>query len=1058
MRKRQMILIAGLALAISLAALGTALASRSLQTRNAAVPSQVTFQAVLRDSQGQIVRGQHDLTFSIYSDCTARVKQWEELHTVSTPNGFVTVLLGSAGSPLTPDAFESGDACYTTKVGTEPESSALPFTTVPYAFIAEQAAEAVLAENANNLGGRPASDYALAGHAHTGTTQAPQSQGGLPSITQTQRAPTTAMPFTGGTTGTVSPSQAPTSQAVTSKKPDLSRIQRAHDIDDQNAYNSILNSYVSNIPRDTTVIRKELDDAIDFANKSGNKGIEPIIGAYVSELLKQDGLTAQRASQKFDGSPLEWERFLCLNDESRVIQDSQRIATGQTGTTGAQAPNGDCIDLGEPKFNLLTLSNDLVLPEVQVGRAFSIVLDIPGSPDDADIPPGALPGNLLHQFDATTKQLAIYTPLLTRMTGPARTQVFTITVEKVGVPDVNFTATLPVKPSVHGDYLYVLNPSQGVDIFLEASGGPDSCATLTPAGASQNLPCGSFTWNWSAVEGATDLPGATGLTQTSPSNGVLRLSGTIPEGAISSRGRWEIQQGSGSAFGSASFEVPVHFTAGELATVTAGRFEIERDKALSPPVQLPEALGGDGTNYFWDVQYTLQRQLPSGLQSPQGSGNNWSLGGTVASDAPIGSYTAQLNVSSTLGGGATVPLDFRLTVPVTVWTQNTIMRPPDLPQAIEDAIDSASTGLGVFFGLVLGGPIGAIIGGAVGSEASDELVALAQEEYRMNVQNTHVDNNDRMNKIIAEVHDSGYDIVGLQEVFDKVVENQLTSGVVGTHHVLLGPPAAEISEATELGTSSGLALLVRRDLARDPQLDALPSATRDSSYHTDFFEHSSEIFQLATGFDVLAQKGFTYDKVHIGPDPNDYIHVITTHTQADSDQSAIRLAQFIQLQGFIDANWDSTHPLLIMGDFNVIEQAFEYTQMLVTLGLGTPFSPQRIEPLDIFRNTWDQRDTFGNLAVDGFTIDDSINAYSRNWRPAGTPFAQERLDYILLYQGTNLQIEVDSVDVKDNDYRGFEMSTNVCQGWFSGGRNPSTLRCYISDHFGIETNLRLVRP
>jgi hypothetical protein len=270
-------------------------------------------------------------------------------------------------------------------------------------------------------------------------------------------------------------------------------------------------------------------------------------------------------------------------------------------------------------------------------------------------------------------------------------------------------------------------------------------------------------------------------------------------------------------------------------------------------------------------------------------------------------------------------------------------------------------------------------------------------------------------------------------------------------------------------TSSGLSLLVRRHLTTHLDSQPIPEAARQLLYKL-AFDHHAVRFNVAQGADAMANKGFTLDTVHIGADPNDFIYIVNTHAQANDpgavDPAAVRASQLQQIRSLIDANTDPRYPVLLLGDFNVkeatdadndgvidIDESLsgvdvdgdskldarettdEYLAMLGTLGL-TPID-------DLFRNYYGaQSFAYGS--------DGMRNAYARNWF---NPDERQRLDYMLVRQGTEYRIGLDFILMHDNP-----ITTQLCQnsGWVPDPAAPG-LRCYLSDHFGVEADLRLQR-
>src|SRR5262249_43483876 len=83
-----------------------------------------------------------------------------------------------------------------------------------------------------------------------------------------------------------------------------------------------------------------------------------------------------------------------------------------------------------------------------------------------------------------------------------------------------------------------------------------------------------------------------------------------------------------------------------------------------------------------------------------------------------------------------------------------------------------------------------------------------------------------------------------------------------------------------------------------------------------------------------------------------------------------------------------------------------------------------------------------------YTADPSRNAYAAHWGdPNGPP---KRLDYLLIRQGTEYQVAVDSKVLRDAAAN-TQLFLNT-PGWNDGQRIG-----YLSDHFGLAADLRMVR-
>jgi len=149
----------------------SAFAQTTAGTNGPKVPSLINTAEFHWDAAGQAASG--TATFAIYGAQDAVTPLWTEIQTV-TPDasGHFTVLLGSTKPEGLPTGiFANGDARWIgVTLNGAPEQPRTPLVSVPYA---------IKASDSETLGGRPASDYALAGTASTGTigsspTQSPQ--------------------------------------------------------------------------------------------------------------------------------------------------------------------------------------------------------------------------------------------------------------------------------------------------------------------------------------------------------------------------------------------------------------------------------------------------------------------------------------------------------------------------------------------------------------------------------------------------------------------------------------------------------------------------------------------------------------------------------------------------------------------------------------------------------------------------------------------------------------------------------------------------------------------
>lgn len=122
----------------------------------AVVPGVLPFQAVIRDSEGNMIPDNTEVSFSIFNAETDGNLLWgPEAHTVSPEDGVVTVLLGTT-TPLNAAVFDGGSAYLSIEVGGE-ALSRIRLGSTAFAF---QTADA------SRLNGRLASSFATAEHTH----------------------------------------------------------------------------------------------------------------------------------------------------------------------------------------------------------------------------------------------------------------------------------------------------------------------------------------------------------------------------------------------------------------------------------------------------------------------------------------------------------------------------------------------------------------------------------------------------------------------------------------------------------------------------------------------------------------------------------------------------------------------------------------------------------------------------------------------------------------------------------------------------------------------------
>ena len=134
-------------------------AQSSQSVSSGPVPRLINISGIFRPANGQPAGAVETVTLSIYADPEGGAPIWQETQTIALDRqGRYTLLLGASQADGIPaEVFRSGDAHWLGTVferAGEVEGPRVRITSVPYAL---------RASDADTLGGRPASDYVLAG-------------------------------------------------------------------------------------------------------------------------------------------------------------------------------------------------------------------------------------------------------------------------------------------------------------------------------------------------------------------------------------------------------------------------------------------------------------------------------------------------------------------------------------------------------------------------------------------------------------------------------------------------------------------------------------------------------------------------------------------------------------------------------------------------------------------------------------------------------------------------------------------------------------------------------
>jgi hypothetical protein len=770
-----------------------------------------------------------------------------------------------------------------------------------------------------------------------------------------------------------------------------------------------------------------------------------------------------------------------------------RPAAGQSYTAGT----GFTATL---PFNA-TLANDLELRPVAARGAVNAVIALPSA---AAVSVSGLPS----WITATQSGAS----LLVGGTAPVDAVTARFTVTRGGVP---YRIVQPVSLGIApcdgtspgtGPLSLYLTRGAPASVQWCGSGGEGVWSwTFTPSAGTARAPAGlalalpndpapatapvatspSSTSGLSATIGVSATLSSSYATLLAFSPGRASLTGTVATGATTVSGTLRLADGRGrSVARSLRMEVAPHFGVGpDVAADGVQRWRrvgpagLTKYVAVSLP--LPAPRGGDGS-YTW----TLPTQ-PGGLSvvsSPSGP----RLQGTLPASTRLGTTPIVLEVRSP---GHFLPATLRFDASVlaqelgtfSVLTQNTLLRPPELPDWAEELATGGGAGAGWIVGSLLG-PFG-LIGAAAGAIASN---LAAEEIYDWSVQNTDADNLERtdllearlLDKTTRRMNGSGpIDFAALQEVFDENMFSKLQNDLAGSYSMRQGPPALDHK------ISSGLASLVRHARFQILGHQRFPFEVVDPD-----------------SSDALANKGFSVTTVQLkdaagNAIPDAIVRIVNLHTDANESDPTWRMNQFDQIAAHLDG-LPATHPILLTGDFNVQGESLpngvapthtaEYDLLMDILHFygswwandpelaACPLSPRchLIGYADVYRQrhplaSWQIGPDF---AVRGITNDARRNPYSASWFPGSPP---KRLDYMIVRQGTAVQLRWVDIAIVDDLVpttlaadEGWIPDAGACQADqrgldgtpFGARSNDLPAMCsYLSDHYGLRGDFRLVR-
>jgi endonuclease/exonuclease/phosphatase family metal-dependent hydrolase len=511
---------------------------------------------------------------------------------------------------------------------------------------------------------------------------------------------------------------------------------------------------------------------------------------------------------------------------------------------------------------------------------------------------------------------------------------------------------------------------------------------------------GAMNWTWTWQNGDSFPPAA--LSYSEDADGDLTISGPVQVTNYSTEGRWEVQQGNRIASTGMTLQAHVNFY--EDLSPCGTYVELEPGSPYHCELSRPTG----PNNYTWAI---TSGSLPPGLNLVQ-QGFRWYIDGTVAqmtaASTPVGEYPVSFRLSRPgIANLADRSYTFSIGVPFALWTQNTILRPnnPFVP-------------------------------------------------------NTGDDNEERTDMFLTRINYGDYDIVALQEVFDDDQRAQFEAGYDNSQYNLLWGPT---DEASPSGEESGLGLFIKGDpnISHADRSDAL-----HQNHYTEEFDECQGDFS-----DCLADKGFSVTKVPFGQ--QHFVYVVNTHLQAAYDSldqhSSTRNSQLQEIMSRLSASEYMTVPVILLGDLNIVASSQEYTDRrsdrlqgwedAVEIAFGNAAGPNTIDKMrNAYAFFWSDvtEQYLQQLAFDqGVAACQAVAANinePQNLCNTPTNFTEmrNRLDYIMIRQGSSYSLDVSSVQMED-----VSPISQYCRDEFPMSDYPG-MQCYFSDHYGLSAEMRLI--
>lgn len=659
-------------------------------------------------------------------------------------------------------------------------------------------------------------------------------------------------------------------------------------------------------------------------------------------------------------------------------------------------------------------------------------------------------GSLVFNLDPGRSAIGVATQFSSGLPPCAQSEAFTLRVTLSSGATADFALRLPIR---FGPIRLLTHLTDlGEPYRLHFMPGVAPAAEFCAAGDPQDL-----SWSWVAEPDA--LPAGLALSrQQTVRQHRAELAGT-PAATITApaRGAIRVTQAGRMLQRPVEIEVGVRFQDALGGDPSCGtRIELEPGAGFRCELPRPQGIA----TYSWRVSAGA---LPPGLtlQQQGGSGGRWYITGTVPENAAVRGWPLDFRLQPS---DHVRPTKFVVTSPLSVWTQNAQLRPSGWPTTANRAWDNEERARHI-----------------LNRVRQFDVVALQEvfdDDQRRQLATWAALERGRANWAKASRQDG-------RHLF---------------HSLHWGP----VTEELTIDEESGLALLVRTSLDRGlPTFESSEFWSCDSSpsdphcgvpSHRWTEEYLNGLFaQICAGEDCWARKGFTLTKVPLGEHPDAFVWLVNTHMQASADDGTgearrqqVRRQQLDKILRYLSGPPYRRHPVILLGDTNVPASSLSNSEYRRHLDQGPlqgwedPVQKWLVPTLPANQRILPN----GNTAP--FTWDQERSAYAHFWdgegdhrhmhvaerMPAATcrqhelyrfhpdwctgnfahPRKRERLDHILVRQGSDFVLRTEAVRIEDAP-----VETRMCRERFPISDHATWgMQCYLSDHFGLSARFRLI--